>query len=335
MDLIERYLQAVKFWLPKKQQDDIIAELSQDLTAQIEEREARLARPLNEVEIESLLRKRGAPVMVANGYLPQRQLIGPLLFPVYLFVLKVVAFCIFIAALVGWAATIIGYALRNVVHANWIPPFTGIAGHLWTSLFTGMGVVTLVFAVLERTQLKTEILEKWNPRNLPPLRPPYTIPRSSTVLEIFFNLCVLAWWAANMASPATFHIGNLHFALTRQWSFFHWAILLLTLATTAMAGLNLLRPWWTAQRAAARLCLDVAGATLFCWAFSASLLASIWWPNATLEKTAAAVTGINLWLARMVPYAIIVCLIIAGAGVWRLIRVMRKPGTPRTHTAMV
>jgi hypothetical protein len=28
MELIERYLQAVKFWLPKEQRQDIIAELS-------------------------------------------------------------------------------------------------------------------------------------------------------------------------------------------------------------------------------------------------------------------------------------------------------------------
>jgi hypothetical protein len=31
MELLERYLQAVKFWLPKKQKQDIIAELSEDI----------------------------------------------------------------------------------------------------------------------------------------------------------------------------------------------------------------------------------------------------------------------------------------------------------------
>jgi hypothetical protein len=46
MELIERYLQAVKFWLPKRQKDDIIAELSGDIYSQIEEREAALGRAL-------------------------------------------------------------------------------------------------------------------------------------------------------------------------------------------------------------------------------------------------------------------------------------------------
>jgi hypothetical protein len=36
-DLLDRYLHAVRFWLPTSQQQDIVAELSEDLHAQIEE----------------------------------------------------------------------------------------------------------------------------------------------------------------------------------------------------------------------------------------------------------------------------------------------------------
>ena len=32
MELVDRYLQAVKFWLPRKEKDDIIAELSEDIS---------------------------------------------------------------------------------------------------------------------------------------------------------------------------------------------------------------------------------------------------------------------------------------------------------------
>lgn len=50
MELLDRYLQAVRFWLPKAQQQDIIAELSSDLHSQIEDRETELGRPLNEAD---------------------------------------------------------------------------------------------------------------------------------------------------------------------------------------------------------------------------------------------------------------------------------------------
>jgi hypothetical protein len=63
MELIGRYLQAVKFWLPKEQKQDIIAELSEDLYSQIEEREAQVGRKLDDTEVEAMLMKRGRPVL--------------------------------------------------------------------------------------------------------------------------------------------------------------------------------------------------------------------------------------------------------------------------------
>ncbi len=82
MELIDRYLKAVKFWLPKAQQDDIITELSEDVRSQIEDEEAELGRKLNEAEVEGILKQLGRPVLVANRYLPQQHLIGPVLFPI-------------------------------------------------------------------------------------------------------------------------------------------------------------------------------------------------------------------------------------------------------------
>jgi hypothetical protein len=39
MDLVERYLNAIRFWLPKDQKSDVIAELSEDIRQQVEDRE--------------------------------------------------------------------------------------------------------------------------------------------------------------------------------------------------------------------------------------------------------------------------------------------------------
>ena len=40
MELMDRYLQAVRFALPKSQRDDIVQELKDSLLSQIEERES-------------------------------------------------------------------------------------------------------------------------------------------------------------------------------------------------------------------------------------------------------------------------------------------------------
>ena len=81
MELLDRYLQAVKKYLPARRQDDIIAELRANMESQIEDKESELGRPLTQGEMEDLLRKMGSPVIVASRYQPQQYLIGPALFP--------------------------------------------------------------------------------------------------------------------------------------------------------------------------------------------------------------------------------------------------------------
>ena len=61
MALVERYLHAVEFWLPKAQQKDILAELSEDIRSEIEDKEHAAGRKLTESEIEDLLKQRGSP----------------------------------------------------------------------------------------------------------------------------------------------------------------------------------------------------------------------------------------------------------------------------------
>jgi hypothetical protein len=102
MELLDRYLEKVKFWLPRAQRDDIVAELSDDIRSQIAEEEAKLGRPLNDDEVASVLKRCGNPLLVANRYLPQRYLIGPLLFPVYRFVLTIVVLCYLVPWLLVW-----------------------------------------------------------------------------------------------------------------------------------------------------------------------------------------------------------------------------------------
>ena len=90
MELLDRYLQAVKKHLPWQRQDDIIAELRANLEAQLEDKEAELGRPLTKEEAEQWLKQMGSPIQVAARYQRQQYLIGPALFPTYWYVLKLV-----------------------------------------------------------------------------------------------------------------------------------------------------------------------------------------------------------------------------------------------------
>src|SRR4051812_24135793 len=170
MELLDRYLQAVRKYLPLRRQDDIIAELRANMESQIEDRESELDRPLTQGEFDDFLRKMGHPMVVASRYQPQQYLIGPTIFPMYLYVLRIAmlwAFivCMIIAAVVTPLTNGTGDA---VVAAVFRPPRTLTQTAAWIPLF---------FAPFESPRLRypntspqIEGLNKsWNPSPPPPL----------------------------------------------------------------------------------------------------------------------------------------------------------------------
>jgi len=153
MDLLERYLQAVGQYLPAATKADTLAELQANLLAQIDERVEELGRPLTEAETADVLRAHGKPELVALRYLPQRSLIGPTIFPFYLFTLRkalplvVLVYAVARAAVLTFAepAGNLGLAVVAVV-VQFVPV-----------LLIFWAVVTGVFAVLEFVQNHSQV----------------------------------------------------------------------------------------------------------------------------------------------------------------------------------
>ncbi len=194
MELLDRYLHAIEFWLPKKQRQDIIAELSEDLRSQIEEKEAELGRKLNDTEVEAILKRCGSPLEVASRYLPKKYLIGPTLFPVYRFVLAVlIAGCVIPRFLIWLGFLIADPAHRSYLHME----------NMWSTVVFFAFFTTLAFAIIENSGAKIQLLDYWNPRKLPPVRDPNRIQRSGPLLEIAFSVIFNIWFVSMFwARPA-------------------------------------------------------------------------------------------------------------------------------------
>ena len=335
MELVDRYLQAVRFWLPKDQKKDIIAELSEDLHAQIEEQESTLGRPLTKDEVEDLLRRRGAPILVASKYLPQQSLIGPVFFPIYRFVIKVVL----LVYMIPWLVTLVlGLAARvfdpsgSGSHA-WTMMLSKFSNGAWTGGFTALGIVTLVFAVLERIPPSSNPLLNFQPRKLPPVRNPNHIPRTSSLFEIAAQIVFVVWMIFNLNTTLLvdqpgFRIQlavlvdqpGFRILLSPTWRSFYWAFIVLALLQAALSAANLKYPYWTYLRATLRLLSDAAGAAIFCWLLKANMFAEFLLTDTNNHKSAQLATAVNLWLSRSVPYAIVICLAIIAYDVYRILR---------------
>jgi hypothetical protein len=249
MELLDRYLNFIRFLLPRAKQQDLIDELSEDLHAQIADKEAELGRPLKTEELEALLKQCGHPLLVAARYQAQQHLIGQPLYPLYVFGLKMVQWVLFPLLLV------VG-AVLALFREHPLAALIGSVGDAIAGAIYMVGLLTLVFVVLERLQTKLTFLEDWKPRDLPklPVVPDQTqIHRSESFGGFIGCAAFLAWWTGLLHLPQT---GKLEFLNPLPEAFF-WPVLVLFAAEMALHAVNIFMPWWTRRRAAFQLLLDV------------------------------------------------------------------------------
>ena len=138
---IDWYLRTMKRYLPRAERDDIAAELSANIYAEVEDEERRLGRPLTVAECSGMLEAYGHPIAVALRYSGNSrsftfgwQIVGPELFPSYVWIL---AFNVLVVCGIVGAEAIFR-----------APKGTGMP-NVFAPLFIQFAVVTAVFAALQ------------------------------------------------------------------------------------------------------------------------------------------------------------------------------------------
>ncbi len=245
LELIDRYLQAVRFWLPKtRRQEDLLSELGEDLRSQIDAKETELGRPLDKAEIGEILKHCGAPMVVASRLGPRRHLIGPTLFPIYTFVLKVVLLWVLVPVFIF----IVAPATLASTNGDWGKAALITIGNLWSGGFIAAAVITLVFAILERTQAVADITCKWEPSSLPPLeKPERKTSMFQMICELGFGVFGLVWLLLVPNHPFfIFGPAETFLKLGPIWHTFYLPVVLLAVAGILRSAISVARPQWTA-----------------------------------------------------------------------------------------
>ena len=262
MELLDRYLNAVRRHLPWERQNDIIAELRANLEAQLEDKEAELGRPLSAEEMKVWLMQIGPPILVAARYKRQQYLIGPGVFPIYWLVLRLaLAWCTVIYAIAKLVDIVMnGLGAAAVAHA--IAQLPGV-------LLTAAAVVTLVFAVIDHAHAwfparfapATGMANGWPREMAPPFdvaigegRPKRTF--AGALIEVIFGCLFLPWllliphYPYLLLGPGAAYLPALPFKLAPVWWTFYWCMVALSALQLAwnIAGLWSGR-WRRSQRA--------------------------------------------------------------------------------------
>lgn len=247
MKLLELYLRAVSRHLPRRRQADILAELRVNLEAQLEDKEAELGRELKQGEAEDWLRELGSPVQVAAWYLPQQWLIGPGIFPVYWYALRMaLLWALGIYAVVSGVLVVLGQpGAESIGVAIWRAPWVLFEVAAWVTLiFAGMEFFAVRFPAKSAVWMKG--LTEWSPASLPQLekldwsRKPKSYAHA--VAEVVFGFLFLVWLALVPAypflllGPGVLYLHASPFAVSGAVRVFYYWVL----------GLNVLQVGWHA-----------------------------------------------------------------------------------------
>ena len=251
MDLIDRYLAAVRRQLPAGQQDDIIQELGDSLRSEAEEHQQQSGRALSEDEQAALVKKHGHPWLMASRYLPQQYLIGPSLYPYYRQALGMVVFWVVLPIVLFAGAMHTIYSDASM--AGWINRVIPAA---WNGAIYSVGIVTLVFAILEHERMRMNVLDHWNPKRLPDLDEVREVPRSESVMGLIFALTFLIFWTGTFRVPDLifFDTEPARIAAGPMWAGLYWPILISLVVSVGIHLIDMVRPW----RSTAVSLLDIA-----------------------------------------------------------------------------
>ncbi len=311
MELVDRYVHAVKRHLPAMQQDDIANELTEDILSQIGDKEGELGRSLTEAEQEAVLKQYGHPYLLAMRYRPQQYLIGPSLFQFYVPALKIaLALAFAVQVVVALSVGLSQNAPARIL--GWIARFPGVALQVvfW---------VTIVFAVADYWQAKLHLFDKWSPRTLPAVtrttRPAKPV---GLVIEVVANLIFIAWWLAIpsypflMLGPASAFLG-----FSPAWSRVYYAAFVPGIVGTVLLLVNLLRPTWTWLPRVRSLTTNVLGLFVVSVAINAGALVVPLQGSADLARL---VKGINDITSAVLVIISLITMAQVIADVYRLVR---------------
>lgn len=212
MDLMDLYVSEVGRRLPQKTHIDIEAEIRSALQDLLDERSRRTGKPADDEMVLAVLKEYGDPEKVAASYVGDHYLVGPKLYPIFVkVVLPVVLFTV-ILVLTGLGSWLF---LTHSTTGDWIQLVTQTIGNLIGSVFLTSGIITLIFAILERTIPEFRLKKvEWDPHSLLKLKPPDRIRAGIPLVSIV--LTCLAIRVFNF-TPMTYLMGSTGTTATEAW----------------------------------------------------------------------------------------------------------------------
>lgn len=305
---IDRYVAEVSRMLPERTRADVAREIRSLLHDELDA-ELAGAEPTDE-QVFAVLQRFGRPREVAMRYGASQYLIGPLLYPTFLIVLRVVVGIVLAVSLFG-VVLALAQAPASLVVGK-------VVGGLVGSVVQAAAWVAIVFALVERLNLREleQQSEAWNPRSLPPVEDYNRVSVFETVFTVVFTTAFIVFLNVALDSQGRLTVQGSDWTSISIFSaeflrYVPWLTALLV-AELAVSVVALIRGRWTPLLRLANMALNV-----------------LWIALAYLMLTGPSLAG---WDALDLAFQIVVAIILVANVIelvqqaWRLWRGRAQDG---------
>jgi hypothetical protein len=330
MTMVERYLRAVRDFLPRGQQDDIINELSDSIESRFDDEVATKGRPLTEDEQVAILRAYGHPMAVAARYRGDersvsfgRRLIGPELFPVYL---KVLWVNLAITLVFGAIALVAGGSIWSAI-AGVIVPFV-----------LQFAIVTAIFVFIDSRRRNHP--DAWDPRTVNSMGGDVDVssldgistqligrehrdevPLTTSLLEVgLLGVALTAWLAIGVPEQIAFLKPG------PGWIDVWPAATVVLVLALLIPIVTLLRPAWTRFRVAGHVLTNIASIAVLGVSLGLGSWVVLADPAAATQDQVDIAQMIDLIVRISVAATLVLTVVNAALEIRRLVR-MNRPHT--------
>jgi hypothetical protein len=193
--------------------------------------------------------------------------------------------------------------------------------HTEQSLLVAFAIVTLLFAVMERTGAPKAWLSNWNPEQLPDIGQPRKNSWEAP-FDIGANLFLLLWLLGVIPIAVDYTGNGMHIEPAAVWTQFYGAILALVSARAGLTLMGWLRPAWVRLRALLGIALALGELAVISLLAARGPWAIVTATTATADQASRAGIGINAAIRIALTFAFIVAGVRVVLGAYRL--VMRR-----------
>lgn len=315
MTQVDRYLETVGMFLPDRQKDDILNELSDAIRSRIEDMEAELGRPLSDAEQSDVLKTYGHPMSVASRYRPDtggrlvfgKELIGPALFPLYVRVLGI--------------SLLIALAVQIVLTITLQLPNDSTFSRLVVQAVMQSAAVTAIFALIQRAAKESP--ERWEwltgaSAAIAPTSKQLRISRLESAVQIVLMTIFIIITNRVLLDPEA---GIGPFRLAPIWHTLYWPFIVLMAAGIVQSAISFVKPDWVRLQAATQVGFEVVSLTLIGLLLAAGSWVTLVTPAAATAAEAQKLAEIAVYMDQFFLIGLVISVAIS---IYQLVQNVRR-----------